>query len=102
MSFITRRLNPNCCYHPNASTVTLTKVEQEWLDDSFAKICVYVNSEDELLAIAEQATESGLVCHVVQDSGRTEFGGVPTFTCLALGPDEVDVIDQFTGHLPLL
>jgi hypothetical protein len=34
--------------------------------------------------------------------GRTEFGGVPTKSCLAMGPDEYERIDAITGHLKLL
>jgi PTH2 family peptidyl-tRNA hydrolase len=38
---------------------------------------------------------------VINDSGKTEFGGVPTKTCLALGPDLAERIDALTGHLEL-
>jgi hypothetical protein len=38
---------------------------------------------------------------VITDSGRTEFAGVPTRTCLALGPDLASRIDSVTGGLEL-
>jgi PTH2 family peptidyl-tRNA hydrolase len=38
---------------------------------------------------------------VITDSGRTEFCGVPTRTCLALGPDLASKIDAITGTLEL-
>jgi peptidyl-tRNA hydrolase len=36
------------------------------------------------------------------DSGKTEFPGEPTNTCLAIGPDDADKIDAVTGELQLL
>ena len=35
------------------------------------------------------------------DAGRTEFHGVPTATCCAIGPDWPERIDPITGHLKL-
>lgn len=102
MAFITRRLDPNCCYHPAAFTVRLSTVEQRWLDESFVKICVKVRSEEELLAIYEAAKAAHIEAHLVTDDGRTMFDGVPTHTCVALGPDLAERLDPITGHLPLL
>lgn len=80
----------------------LTRVEKLWFDESFTKICVSVNSEEELRQIEAQAIEANIECHLITDNGRTEFHGVPTPTCLALGPDYADRIDAITGDLPLL
>lgn len=74
---------------------------QEWINTSYAKVCLQVDTEDELMEIARQAEEKGLEVHVVTDSGLTEFNGVPTRTCLAIGPDWSDKIDEVTGHLKL-
>lgn len=93
MSFLTRRLQRN---EPP------TEVQKEWLENSFTKICVSVDSEQELLKIARMAEEAGLECHLITDNGTTEFGGVPTRTCLALGPDRPEIIDKISGHLKLL
>ena len=73
-----------------------------WLTGRFKKICVYVNSEQELLAIHNQAKEAGLVTSLIKDSGLTEFNGVPTLTAVAVGPDREDKVDAITKHLPLL
>jgi peptidyl-tRNA hydrolase, PTH2 family len=75
---------------------------QEWLNHGMTKICVRVDSEAELLEIARKAEDAGLTVHVITDAGHTEFGGVPTKTCLAIGPDEDEKIDTITGHLKLL
>ena len=75
---------------------------REWMDGSFTKICVSVNSEAELLALQEQANAAGIVNALITDNGLTEFGGVKTITCLAIGPDDASKIDPITGGLPLL
>lgn len=76
--------------------------QRAWLSGHFAKICCRVNSEQELLDIYSAAKQAGLEVHLITDSGRTEFHGQPTHTCLAIGPDEAEKIDLITGHLQLL
>lgn len=73
----------------------------EWLLGRFTKICVTVQSEDELKAIHAAAVEAGLPAALIQDSGLTEFGGVPTYTTVAVGPGESSIVDKITGGLPL-
>jgi len=73
----------------------------EWFQYGCAKVCVYVDSEAELLDIARSATEKGILCAVITDAGMTEFHGIPTKTCLALEPLPCDVADGLTGHLSL-
>jgi PTH2 family peptidyl-tRNA hydrolase len=73
-----------------------------WLLGRFKKICVSVNSEAELLALHEKAQALGLISALIQDAGLTEFGGVPTYTAVAVGPDREDRVDEVTGKLPLL
>ncbi len=51
---------------------------------------------------SRQGHRKGLEVHLITDSGRTEFHGQPTRTCLAIGPDDAAKIDQVTGHLELL
>jgi PTH2 family peptidyl-tRNA hydrolase len=75
---------------------------QEWLNNGMTKICVRVDSEAELLEIAQEAQDAELTVHVTTDAGHTEFAGVPTKTCLAIGPDEEEKIDTVTGNLKLL
>ena len=72
-----------------------------WVTGRFKKICVYVNSEQELLDLHKQATEAGLITSLIQDAGLTEFGGVKTFTAVGIGPDSEDKIDAVCKHLPL-
>lgn len=93
MAFLTRRLEKN---------EPITEVQKQWLDNSFVKICVSVDTEQELLDIESKAKSLNIECHLVTDAGRTEFNGVPTKTCLALGPDFSEVLDPITSHLKLL
>jgi PTH2 family peptidyl-tRNA hydrolase len=78
------------------------KPVQEWLAGKFTKICVAVNSEQELLDIYQKAVDNKVNVKLIKDAGLTEFNGVPTLTCLALGPDYPENIDPITGHLKLL
>ena len=66
-----------------------------------AKICVYVDSEEELLAIHRKAKEAGILSALICDNGLTEFHGQPTYTCLAFEPLTPDAVDPITGDLPL-
>lgn len=74
----------------------------EWLKGAFTKVCVYVNSEQELLDIVAKAQLEGVYNALITDSGLTEFSGIPTNTCAAIGPAFSERIDPITGHLPLL
>ena len=98
MSFLCRRLQ-------NQGSVSLedfSEVERIWLTGAFAKVCCRVNSEEELMSIFDKANAAGLEVHLITDSGKTEFHGQPTRTCLAIGPDVAEKIDVLTGHLELL
>jgi peptidyl-tRNA hydrolase, PTH2 family len=82
--------------------IALDARSEPWLCGRFKKICVSVNSESELLELHRQALAANLIASLIQDAGLTEFGGIPTYTAVAIGPDEGDKIDQLTGQLSLL
>ena len=73
----------------------------DWFFCGCAKICVYVDGEEELMQIAKKAEERGIIASVITDAGMTEFHGIPTKTCLALEPLASEVADEITGGLPL-
>jgi peptidyl-tRNA hydrolase, PTH2 family len=81
------------------ASVTLDPVAVAWITGSFRKITLQVQSEEELVALHEAAVALGLRSHLIRDSGRTEFGGVPTITALGIGPDLATLIDEVTGDL---
>lgn len=75
---------------------------QSWLEGSFKKVVVSVNSEEELLDCFNKAKEAKIMSSLIVDSGLTEFHGVPTNTIIAIGPDFSEEIDKITGHLKLM
>lgn len=82
-------------------TASLSKPEQEWVEGSFRKVTVQVNTEEELISLRDAARTAGLKAYLITDSGLTEFDGVPTHTALAIGPDYDEKIDLVTGDLKL-
>lgn len=73
-----------------------------WLDGKFTKIGVGVTTEMELLALHQEAQAKGMISTLIQDSGLTEFGGIPTYTAVAVGPDENSAFEGLTDGLKLL
>lgn len=84
------------------AVIELTPAMAAWLGGRFTKVCVSVDSEAALDAVVERARSAGVPCALIVDAGETEFHGVPTKTCCAVGPAWVDEIDAITGALPLL
>jgi PTH2 family peptidyl-tRNA hydrolase len=80
----------------------MTEEDYDWLTGSFTKICLKVGSEQELVDIYEKAKAASLEVHLITDKGLTEFGGVPTKTCLALGPHYSSKVQDIIGHLEVL
>ncbi len=75
---------------------------EHWLLTGTKKIVVSVNSEKELLELYNKALEENILAYLVVDAGLTEFKGVSTKTCVAIGPAEEWKIDNITKHLKLL
>lgn len=73
----------------------------DWLENSFTKIALAVNSDEELLFFKKKAEEEGLPCKLITDAGHTVFNGVPTNTCLAIGPAWNEEIDNICNELKL-
>ncbi len=55
-----------------------------------------------VMEMYNEAKQRGLTAELIIDSGFTEFNGVPTKTCIAVGPNRAEDIDRVTGHLKLL
>lgn len=73
-----------------------------WLENDFTKVVVYIESESEMIEIYRQVYDAGIPCSLIKDAGKTEFNGVPTHTCIAIGPWWSDELDKYTGNLKLL
>lgn len=89
--------------HSGSKTLNtlLTDDMVEWCNGSFKKICVYVESEEELFKLHDKALKMKVPCAIIRDAGLTEFRS-EQYTALAIGPVQEDVVDQITGELPLL
>ena len=74
----------------------------EWLSGRFTKIAVGVGSYEELMEVVENAQDVDLITSVIEDAGLTEFAGVVTVTCAAIGPATSEELEEITGHLKLL
>ena len=78
-----------------------TAAFRNWMLDGQPKVVLRVADEDQLRAIAAQASDAALPVEVIRDAGRTQVAeGTPT--CCAIGPAEAAAIDAVTGGLPLL
>lgn len=77
------------------------RVRSEWLGSGQTKICVGVDSEQELISIHERAQEMGLTSSLILDGAKTEFDE-PTWTAVGIGPNSAELIDEITGKLKLL
>jgi len=78
----------------------------KWMESGATKVVVSVDSEEELDELYNKIMESkhkgDIPCEIVIDAGLTEFGGVETKTCMAIGPYHTEIIDEYTSHLKLL
>lgn len=100
MAFLTKRLQDNWGSEGRIP-LQFSSEEIEWMVGKFAKICLQVETEEELRKLHQQATDLGLTSSLIEDSGKTEFNGVVTATAVAIGPHDAKKIDAITGHLKL-
>lgn len=84
-----------------ASTLRSGEIVDEWFSTGSTKITLQAKDESHLLALFDLAKKNHIPCHIVVDEGRTEFGGVPTITALALGPYFNKDIDNITSGYEL-
>lgn len=109
MAFLTKTLKIRPCSkfivgdeEWSSAKINVSEETISWLDNSFRKIVCYVDSEEELLEIHNKALNAGLISHLIEDNGTTEFGGIKTKTCIAIGPHFCSKFEGLTDHLPLL
>lgn len=73
----------------------------EWMEGGQKKIILKVSDETELLKIKKSADEKGLNVVKVHDFGLTQIEP-DTLTCIGIGPDKDEKIDEVTKGLSLL
>ena len=94
-------LQLSSCEGVRYHTIQVNEELSYWIDGSFTKAILSVNSEAELLEIYEKAKAAKLRHTLITDEGRTVFNGVPTHTCVAVGPNYIEAVNAITGKLPL-
>jgi peptidyl-tRNA hydrolase len=91
--------------------VELTPYEAEWLQNDGTLVIVGVASENALKSLVFKAEIKGVPCYTVEkrvaddvksDSPELEFPETVQIVAIALGPDEIDKIDEITGNLKLI
>lgn len=93
-------------YGDNQFAINLTPGDTQddavfhWLNKSFPKVTLECKQKD-LEKYYKLAQEAGLPCSYIVDHGRTEFDGVATPTCVAIGPAPREAIDAITKRLRL-
>ena len=89
--------------HASVSAVLKSskKTVNDWSKEGMKKIVLKVASKQELLKYRNLADDAGLKSALIQDAGRTvvEPG---TMTCLGIGPDEEEKIDEVTSKLKMV
>lgn len=73
-----------------------------WKQGIFTKIVLGCDSEEDILDLESKAKALDIPYVVITDSGKTEFHGVPTITCIAIGPCKAEVVEELTKQFPLL
>lgn len=94
-------INPNGYWVYNNADETYETWLEDWFNNSFTKICVYVDSEEELFEIVKKLEDKGILFSLIQDNGTTEFHGEKTYTCLATEPRPSEDFEGITSTLPL-
>ena len=77
------------------------KLVDEWRKTGAKKVVLKVKDEKELLKYLQEAKDSGLKTSLITDAGKTVIAP-GTKTCVGIGPDEEDKIDEVTGKLKIV
>lgn len=78
-----------------------SKFKKEWKKEGQKKVVVFCQNLQELLSLCEAAENHELPTAIVKDAGLTQIEK-GTITCIGIGPDMEDKINQVTGKLKLL
>ncbi len=91
------------CAHASVEAVLKShqSTVKAWRAQGMAKIVLKVKDEKELVKYFQLAKDSDLTASLITDAGRTVIAP-GTKTCVGIGPDEEEEIDEVTGELSLL
>jgi len=78
-----------------------SNIVKAWKDEGMAKIVLKVKDEKELIKYFQLAKDNNIKASLITDAGRTVIAP-GTKTCVGIGPDEEEKVDEITGELSLL
>ena len=96
MQFI---LDNNESDRPDELHVKLSQQEIRWLDGSFTRDVVGIDSHDALCNLVLRAELNGMNVYSVFDRSSKKLDEISQLLCVAFGPDEEDQISQVIGNL---
>lgn len=74
---------------------------QDWNEQGMAKIVLKTENEKTMLKLLQNAKDNNLKTAMITDAGKTVVAP-GTKTCIAIGPDEEEKIDEITNSLKLI
>lgn len=83
-------------------TDTFSDIMVNWIEGVFTKIVLGCDSLDDIKDLEQKANMLKIPYAVITDSGKTEFNGIPTVTCIALGPHDPEVLEKLTQSYSLM
>lgn len=86
---------------PGGKFLKMTRFEKSWIEGRFTKIVKGVKNESQLLSIREKAIKSNIDFCLIKDAALTELDE-PSYTAIALGPDDFSKIQSITKRYQLL
>ena len=84
------------------NTVTVTPEQLQWILGNHKKVTLQTDNEKSMIDIYQAALAKGLTAKLVIDAGLTDAGsgkGNQTKTCISIGPNYSDIIDDITGPI---
>jgi PTH2 family peptidyl-tRNA hydrolase len=89
--------------HASVEAVLKSRKEtvSKWHNSGAKKVALKIADKKELFAFKQMAEEAGLTTAVITDAGKTVIAP-GTVTCMAIGPDEEEIIDKISGKLKLV
>jgi PTH2 family peptidyl-tRNA hydrolase len=74
---------------------------RDWRAEGAKKVVLKVADEKEMIKNLQSAKDAGLKTAMITDAGKTVIAP-GTRTCVGIGPDDEEKIDEVTGSLKML
>lgn len=79
--------------------VRLSQQEAQWLKESLSRSVLGIDSEGALGDLAFKAELMGVNSYTITAGSSGSEGETPPLVCVAIGPDDEDLVNQLTNHL---